>query len=84
MSTIEKLLAKARTSPQSISFGELDTLATAYGLPLRKPKSGSHYIQRLPDGMKNTIVREGDKVKRWYVQHVVDAIDTFGHFRKEE
>ena len=85
MTSIEKLLAKARNSPLSISFQELEILAERFGLPLRKPKSGgSHYIQRLPDGTKNTIVREGNKVKRWYVKDVVDAIDTFGHREKED
>ncbi len=79
MTKREKLLAKARNSPQNISFQELENLAAAYGLPLNHGKSGgSHYVQRLPDGSKNTVVREGDKVKRWYVQHVVDAIETFG------
>ncbi len=85
MTKIAKLLAKARNSPQSVSFQELETLAAAYGLPLRKPKSGSsHYLQRLPDGTKNTIVREGDKVKRWYVKDVVEAIDMFGHQQEGE
>lgn len=85
MASIEKVLAKARNSPLSVSFQELETLAAGYGLPLRKPKSGgSHYIQRLPDGTKNTIVREGNKVKRWYVKDVVDAIDAFGHREKED
>jgi hypothetical protein len=79
MSTIEKLLAKAKSSPQNITFTELEVLAAAYGLPLEQGKSGSsHYLQRLPDGTKNTLVREGNKVKRWYVQDVVDAIVTFG------
>ncbi|MBI2909384.1 MAG: hypothetical protein HYX92_17200 [Chloroflexi bacterium] len=73
----ERLLAKARNSPQNISFGELESLAAAYGLPVR-PGKGSHYVQRLPDGTKNTIPREGDKVKKWYVQTVVEAIDEFG------
>jgi hypothetical protein len=80
MSSIEKLLAKAKSSPKNITFGELETLAAAYGLPLEQGKKGSsHYIQRLPDGTKNTIAREGDKVKKWYVQDVVDAIMTFGN-----
>ena len=75
----EKLLAKAKNSPQNISFAELETLAAAYGLPLKQGRGGgSHYIQRLPDGTKNTIVREGNKVKKWYVQDVVDAIEIFG------
>jgi hypothetical protein len=74
----EKLLAKAKNSPQNISFQELETLAAAYGLPLKPGKGGgSHYIQRLPDGTKNTIPREGDKVKRPYVRYVVEAIETF-------
>ena len=76
MSSREKLLARARKSPQNITFQELEVLAAAYGLPL-KP-GGSHYIQRLPDGRKNTIKREGDGVKRWYVRDVVEAIDQFG------
>ena len=85
MASIEKLLVKARNSPLSVSFQELETLAAGYGLPLRKPTSGgSHYIQRLPDGTKNTIVREGKKVKRWYINDVVDAIDTFGQREKED
>ena len=80
MSRIEKLLAKANNSPQNISFAELETLANAYGLPLKPGKGGgSHYIQRLPDGTKNTIPRQGDKVLWVYVKRVVDAIETFSH-----
>ncbi len=77
MSKREKLLSKAKNSPQNISFQELEALAAAYGLPL-KP-GGSHYVQGLPYGTKNTIRREGKKVRRWYVQDVVEAIETFGH-----
>ncbi len=77
MANREKLLSKAKNSPQNISFHELEALAAAYGLPLEP--GGSHYVQRLPDGTKNTIKREGKKVKRWYVQEVVEAIETFGH-----
>ena len=80
MARKEKLLAKAKNSPQNISFSELETLATAYGLPLTQGKGGgSHYLMRLPDGTKPTIVREGNKVKKWYVQEVVEAIEIFGH-----
>ena len=77
MAKREKLLLKAKKSPQNISYEELEALAAAYGLPLEP--GGSHYVQRLPDGTKNTIKREGKKVKRWYVQDVVEAIETFGH-----
>ena len=45
---------------------------------------GSHYVQRLPDGTKPTIKREGHKVKKWYVQGVVEAIETFGRIKEEE
>ncbi len=80
MSRIEKLLAKAKSSPKNISFSQLETLAAAYGLPLKQGKGGgSHYLLRLPDGTKPTIVREGNKVKRWYVQVVAEAIEAFGH-----
>ena len=75
MARREKLLAKAKESPQNISFQELENLASAYGLPLEL--GGSHYVQKLPDGTKNTIKREGTRVKRWYVQDVVEAIETF-------
>ncbi|MBI4289438.1 MAG: hypothetical protein HY671_13560 [Chloroflexi bacterium] len=81
MAKPDKLLSKARNSPYNISFQELETLAARYGLPLQP--GGSHYVQRLPDGTKNTIKREGDKVKKWYVQEVVEAIDTFGKTREE-
>jgi hypothetical protein len=75
----EKLLAKAKDSPKNISFQQLETLAAAYGLPLIPGKAGgSHYLLKLPDGTKLTIAREGDKVKRWYVQDVVEAIEVFG------
>ena len=77
MSRREKLLAKAKESPQNISFQDLENLAAAYGLPLEP--GGSHYVLKLPDGTKKTIKREGKKVKRWYVQDVVEAIETFGH-----
>ncbi len=79
MSKREKLLAKARNSPQNLSFSDLETLAADYGLPLKKGKGGSsHYIQRLPDGTKNVVAREGNTVKKWYVRAVVDAIEMFG------
>jgi hypothetical protein len=75
MARNKKLLDKAKNSPQNISFQELEALAASYGLPLEL--GGSHYVQKLPDGTKNTIKREGKKVKRWYVKEVVDAIETF-------
>ena len=75
MARKEKLLAKAKESPQNISFQELESLAAAYGLPLES--GGSHYVQKLPDGTKNTIKREGNRVKKWYVQDIVEAIETF-------
>ncbi len=79
MSKKRKLLAKAKNTPQNISFSELETLANAYGLPLKQGKGGgSHYLMKLPDGTKETIVREGNSVKKWYVQAVVEAIETFG------
>lgn len=85
MAKRDKLLAKAKISPQNMSFQELETLADAYGLPLKQGRGGSsHYIQRLPDGTKNTIVREGNKVKKWYVQDVVEAIETFGRKQEKE
>ena len=76
MAKREKLLSKAKDSPQNISFQELEALAAAYGLPLEP--GGSHYVQRLPDGTKKTIKREGKKVKKWYVQDLVEDIETFG------
>ena len=80
MSRKSKLLAKARNNPQNISFPELATLASAYGLPLKSGKAGgSHYLMRLPDGTKSTIVREGNAVKKWYVKDVVEAIEIFCH-----
>jgi len=78
MSRKEKLLAKAKYNPRNISFRELETLAGLYGLPLEPGKSGgSHYVQRLPDGTKNTIPRKGTKVEWWYVRDVVEAIENF-------
>ena len=80
MAKTDKLLAKAKNSPQNISFSELETLAATYGLPLKPGKSGgSHYLMKLPDGTKSTIVREGNKVKKWYVQEVVEAIEIVRH-----
>ncbi len=79
MSRKEKLFAKAKDRPQNISFPELQTLADAYGLILTQGKGGgSHYLLKLPDGTKPTIVREGNKVKKWYVREVVEAIELFG------
>ncbi len=75
MSKREKLLSKAKNSPQNISFQEFEALAAAYGLPLET--GGSHYVQRLPDGTKRTIKREGKKVKKWYVQDLTEDIETF-------
>jgi len=68
---------KRRTALRTYHFKSWEALAAAYGLPLEP--GGSHYVQRLPDGTKDTIRREGKKVKRWYVQGVVEAIETFGH-----
>ena len=79
MSKVDKLLDKAKNSPRNISFSELETLAALYGLPLEPGKGGgSHYIQSLPDGTKNTIPRKGRRVLWIYVNRVVDAIETFG------
>lgn len=85
MGKTDKLLAKARSSPQNISFQELESLADAYGLPLKPPRAGgSHYILRLPDGTKYTIPREGSEVKQWYVRRVVEAIEILGRQNEKE
>ena len=76
MAKREKLLSKAKNSPQNISFQEFETLAAAYGLPIEL--GGSHYVQTLPDGIKRTIPRKGKKVKKCYVQDLVEDIETFG------
>ncbi|MFA5308836.1 MAG: hypothetical protein WC370_05030 [Dehalococcoidales bacterium] len=80
MSKTDKLLDKAKNSPQNISFLELESLCANYGLTLKRGKGGgSHYLLKLPDGTKLTIPRKGTKVKKWYVQEVVEAIESFGH-----
>ena len=80
MSKTDKLLNKAKSRPQNISFSELERLIANYGLTLKQGKGGgSHYLLKLPDGTKLTITKEGNKVKKWYVQEVIEAIESFGH-----
>ena len=71
----EKLLTKARTHPNNISFAELQNLLESYAFELVRSK-GSHMIYKHPklEGIVN-IQQVNNKAKPYQVKQVLEKID---------
>ena len=81
MGTLEKLYERALRNPDSVRFGELDTLLQGWGFIRRQPGGGSsHYFYTRGD-VTLSVVREGKAVKPVYVRRVMKALE---HLQIEE
>jgi hypothetical protein len=76
MPKCEKLLERARNSPENITFHELRQLAECFGFTRSRTK-GSHHIYKLPGYPEIVNIQEGrnGKAKPYQVKQVVDHID---------
>ena len=76
MGKCEKLKAKARNEPKSLSFRDLCYLADCHGFELARTK-GSHRIYKCPayPGIMNFQPDRNGGAKSFQVQQLLDAID---------
>lgn len=75
MSRFEKLLARIRNNPKTVSFDELDTILTRYGFTCRQPGGGSsHYVYTRGD-YRITVPYKRPHVKQFYVKQVLAILD---------
>lgn len=77
MSKREKLRRKLRNNPENATMQEVETLLSRFGFTLARI-SGSHHIYEYEEGgiWKQVIVPlHGSKVKKIYVNKVVEVID---------
>lgn len=71
----EKLLAKLRSLPTDMRFGDVEKILLDLGWTVRDP-GGTHVVVQSPDGRSITIVRDGQrKVKRGYLRRLVEEIE---------
>ncbi len=76
MSQWEKLLAKIRNNPRTVTFEEVDKILCKLGYERRQPGTGSsHYTFRKPGKSPLTIPKKSPYVKEEYVKLVLDAVD---------
>ena len=86
MSKIEKLLQKARNSPQNLRFEELRKLCVHFGMELAKSE-GSHFIYSRKDDPKFIIsIQEdkGGKAKTYQVKQLLDNVEDHGLYDFKE
>jgi hypothetical protein len=83
MANCEKLLLKARNSPNNLKYGEVCSLAECFGW-VYVGGSGSHSVYmhpslgNAPGAMMNFQSRKG-KAKPYQVRQLLDAIDGLNH-----
>lgn len=87
MSKREKLLQKAKNSPNNLRFDEICQLAVSYGWIFQR-QEGSHQIYlhpalgNVPGSMMNFQNKNG-KAKRFQVKQLLDAIEMVGEPENE-
>lgn len=78
MSQWEKLLARIRNNPKTVTFDELDTLLQRAGFRRRQPRSGSsHYVYTKEDRIL-TVPKHSPYVKAVYVEQALRVLDEEG------
>ena len=78
MAKCEKLLSKARNSPDNLRFNELCSLAVCYGWVFQR-QSGSHRIYMHPNGIVMNFQPRNGKAKPTQVRQLLDAIEDLDH-----
>lgn len=75
MSIWEKLIARIRNNPKTVSFDEVEKILLRFGYCRRQPGSGSsHYIFRKQGCPIITIPKNEPYVKEMYVKLVIEAL----------
>jgi len=75
MDKCDKLLEKARRSPNNLRFTELCQLAEFYGFTLQRQHGSHHIYKRLGYPLALTFPECTGKVKAAYVRLLLDAIE---------
>jgi hypothetical protein len=80
MSNRQKLLEKARNSPNNLRFGELCKLAEYYGWIPKKQKGTSHKLYVNPalkpeQGRRQNFQADGKNAKEYQVRQLLEFID---------
>lgn len=79
MSKAEKLLAKIRNNPKTVTFEDLDKVLVQLGFVCRQPKSGSsHYVYTYVS-FRLTVPYKRPHVKEFYVKQALEFIDQIFH-----
>ena len=74
MSQLEKLLARIRNNPKTVTFEDLDKILQRNGYERRQPGGGSsHYTYRKKGMPPLTIPKKSPYVKEEYVKLVIEA-----------
>lgn len=85
MSTIEKLITKALTDPQNLTFRDFCNLCEHFGMAKRKSKS-SHVIYKRSENPKFTLPIQDDNgsAKSYQVKQLFDKLRELGLYDSEE
>ncbi len=80
MTNCEKLLEKARNSPNNLRFAELCKLAECYGWKPKKPKGTSHRLYVNPSlkpeqGRRQNFQPDGKNAKEYQVKQLLESIE---------
>jgi len=74
---IRKRFERMINNPKDVKWNELKVLAEHYGLTVKNPRGGSHFMVYHPDDPENTMIPvpvHSNKVKPYYVKRVIALI----------
>jgi len=74
MTTSDKLLEKARRSPQNLSYKDFETLLAQHGY-FKERQTGSHAMWKRPGLPRLCIQDDKGKAKKYQVKQFLEAID---------
>ncbi|MCY0877340.1 MAG: type II toxin-antitoxin system HicA family toxin [Firmicutes bacterium] len=78
MSQWEKLLARIRRHPKTVTFDELDILLQRAGFVRRQPRSGSSHYVYIKGNRILTVPKHSPYVKAVYVKQALKVLDEEG------
>lgn len=77
MSRIEKRFERIINNPRQVKWDELSTIAKHYGLTVRNPSRGSHFIVYYSDDPENEMISvpvHNNETKAVYVKKIIALI----------
>jgi hypothetical protein len=72
---LERLYARAKNSPGSVRWSELDALLQSWGFARRQPGGGSSHYTYTRGTVRLTVPRHGTSVKPEYVRVAIKALE---------